>query len=63
MTVVIILVAIVALIAGWHGGHAHSNYRHARAAGHGRKPSLYIGARGTWVSLPGPFGTRIGHRL
>jgi hypothetical protein len=23
----------------------------------------HLGARGPWISVPGPFGTRIGHRL
>jgi len=58
-----IIGGIVGLAAGFHGGHGHSNYRHARAAGHGRKPALYLGARGPWITIPGPFGTRIGHRL
>jgi hypothetical protein len=59
----LIVIAVIALIVGWHGGHGHANYRHARSAGRGRKPSLYLGARGAWVSVPGPFGTRIGHRV
>jgi len=59
----LILGGIVGLVVGFHGGHGHANYRHARAAGHARRPSLYLSARGPWVSVPGPFGTRIGHRL
>jgi hypothetical protein len=61
MTIIIGL--IVGIIFGLYAGHGHSNYRHARAAGHGRKPALYLGARGPWISVPGPFGTRIGDRL
>jgi hypothetical protein len=62
MTIVIIAI-VAALIVGHHAGHGHANYRHARAQGRRRTPSLYLGARGAWVSIPGPFGTRIGHRL
>jgi hypothetical protein len=62
MPVVITAVVIVGYLI-FHAGHGHANYRHARSAGHHRSPSLYIGARGPWISVPGPFGTRIGHRL
>ena len=62
MLTLIIIVAAVAYLA-FHTGHGHASYRHARARGGGRMPSLYLGARGPWISVPGPFGTRIGHRL
>jgi hypothetical protein len=57
------IVIIVVAYVFFHAGHGHAHYKYARAAGHGRKPSLYLGARGPWISVPGPFGTRIGHRL
>lgn len=47
----------------FHGGHGVSNYRHGRARGLGRRPSLYLGVRGPWLSLPVPGGFTIGHRL
>jgi len=58
-----IIGAIIGLLVGFHGGHGAASYRHARASGRGRTPSLYLGARGPWISVPGPFGTRIGHKL
>ncbi len=58
-----IVLTIVLIYCAFHVGHGTSSYRHARAAGHGRKPSLYLGALGPWLTSPGPFGTRIGHRL
>jgi hypothetical protein len=61
--ITVIVIAAVALIVGHHAGHGHANYRHARAQGRRRTPSLYLSARGAWVSIPGPFHTRIGHRL
>jgi len=63
MLILIIVIAVAGLYTGFHTGHGHANYRHARHAGYRRTPSLYIGARGPWISVPGPFGTRIGHRL
>jgi hypothetical protein len=62
MTIVVIAI-VAALFVGHHVGHGHANYRFARAQGRHRTASLYLGARGPWVSIPGPFGTRIGHRL
>ncbi|MFI5064089.1 MAG: hypothetical protein ACHP9Z_08950 [Streptosporangiales bacterium] len=54
MAAVIILIAVGYLL--FHAGHSHANYR--------RGANLYwSSARGPWVSVPGPFGTRIGHRL
>jgi hypothetical protein len=61
MITLIVIVAIAYLF--FHAGHGHANYRHARRSGHSRGPSLYLSARGPWISVPGPFGTRIGHRL
>ena len=62
MITIIVIVAVLAYLA-FHAGHAHANYRHGRARGH-RGINLYWSspaARGSRV--PGPFGTRIGHRL
>ena len=63
MTTFLICFVVVGLYVTFHTGHGAANYRHSRAAGNRRKPSLYLGLRGCWVSIPGPFGTRIGHRL
>jgi hypothetical protein len=60
-----ITAAIIAAIAylAFHVGHSHANYRHGRA--HGRRGvSLYWSSmRGPYITIPGPFGTRIEHRL
>ena len=49
------VVIIIALIyVAFHAGHAHSRWRHAR-----RLPWW----KRVWVSVPGPFGTRISKRL
>jgi hypothetical protein len=53
----------VGLVAGFYLGHGHSGYRYARAAGHASKPSLYLGARGPWASIPGTLGARLSNRL
>ena len=47
----------------FHAGHAHANYRHGRARGHRGINLYWSSVRGPWISIPGPFGTRIGHRL
>jgi hypothetical protein len=61
--VITILIIAAVLYLAFHAGHAHASYRHARARGH-RGISLYWStARGPRISVPGPFGTRIGHRL
>ena len=61
MTGLLIIIAVAYLV--FHAGHAHANYRHARAGGR-RGVSLYWSSvRGPWISIPGPLGTRIGHRL
>jgi hypothetical protein len=61
MITVIILIAAAYLI--FHVGHGHANMRHGRATG--LRPSVYwrAGMRGPWVSVRGPFNTRIGHRI
>lgn len=62
MFVAIVIAAVLVYLA-FHAGHAHSNYRHGRAHGK-RGVSLYwSSARGPYMSVPEPFGTRIGHRL
>ena len=57
------IVIIGAVYLAFHLGHAHANDRHGRA--HGRRGvNLYRSSiRSPWISVPGPFGTRIGHRL
>lgn len=50
-------VIILALIyAAYHFGHAHSTWRRAR-----RKRLPWW--RKVWVSVPGPFNTRISRRI
>lgn len=61
MTAIIIAAMIGYLI--YHAGHAHANYRHYRARGHRGVRLYWSSARGPWISVSGPFGTRIGHRL
>jgi hypothetical protein len=63
MTVLLIIVAICGAYGFFHAGHAHANYRHARARGHRGVNVFWSSARGPWISVPGPFGTRVGHRL
>lgn len=61
--IVVVLIAAALIYLAFHAGHGHANYRHGRARGH-RGISLYWNsARGPWISVPGPFGTRVGHRL
>jgi hypothetical protein len=61
MVTVIILIAAGYLL--FHVGHGAASIRHGRA--HGLAPSVYwrSGMRGPWVSVRGPAGFRIGHRL
>jgi len=61
ITVTLIAVAVVYL--AFHAGHAHANYRHGRARGHRGIHLYWSSARGPWISIPGPLGTRIGHKL
>jgi hypothetical protein len=63
MIVLIVIIAVAALVIGHHGGHAHANYRHGRARGHRGVNLFWSSARGPYMTIPGPFGTRIGHRL
>ncbi len=63
MTALIVIIAVAALVLGHHAGHAHANYRYRRAHGHRGVNLYWSSARGPWISVPGPFGTRIGHRL
>ena len=61
MITVIIIAAIVYL--AFHLGHGHANYRHGRARGRRGVSLFWSSARGPYITIPGPFGTRIGHRL
>jgi hypothetical protein len=47
----------------FHTGHAHANCRHGRAYGRCGISLFWSSARGPYVTIPGPFGTRIGHKL
>ena len=58
-----LLITIAVLYLAYHAGHAHANYRHGRARGHRGINLYWSSVRGPWISIPGPFGTRIGHRL
>jgi len=58
----IIVFAVIAYLA-FHSGHSHANYRHGRAHGRRGADLYWSSARGPWISVPGPLGTRIGHRL
>jgi len=58
----IILVAALVYLA-FHAGHGHANYRHGRARGRRGINLYWSSVRGPWVSIPGPLGTRIGHKL
>jgi hypothetical protein len=61
--IIVIIVIIAALVLGHHADHAYANYRRGRARGR-RGVNLYWSwVRGPWVSIPRPFGTRIGHLL
>lgn len=51
MTAVLIVIGLIYL--AFHLGHSHARYRQAR----GRR-FMRI-----WVSIPGPFGSRISKRL
>ena len=62
MIITVIVIAVVLYLA-FHAGHAHANYRHGRARGHRGINLYWSSARGPWISIPGPLGTRIGHKL
>ena len=49
-----ILIIIALIYVAFHFGHSHAKYRAAR-----RHPWY----RRIWISIPGPFGTRISKRL
>ncbi len=57
ITVIIVAVAVLA----HHAGHAHANYRHGRAHGKLGVDLFWSSARGPYITIPGPLGTRIGH--
>ena len=57
-----IIVGVVVYLA-FHFGHSHSNYRHGRAHGKRGVNLFWSSARGPYMTIPGPFNTRIGHRL
>jgi hypothetical protein len=61
MAAVIILIIVGYLL--FHAGHSHANYRHGRAHGHRGVNLFWSSARGPYMTIPGRFGTRIGHRL
>ena len=62
MITVVAVVAVLVYLA-FHAGHSHANYRHGRARGRRGIDLYWSSARGPYMSVPGPFGTRIGHRL
>ena len=49
-----VFIIIVLIYAAYHIGHSHANWRHAR-----RLPWY----KRVWVSVPGPFNTRISKRF
>jgi hypothetical protein len=61
MIAIIVIVAVAYL--AFHGGHSHANYRHGRAHGRRGIHLFWSSIGGPYVSVPGPLGTRIGHRL
>jgi hypothetical protein len=63
MIILVVVIVIAALVIGHHGGHAHANYRNGRAHGKRGVDLFWSSARGPYVTVPGPFHTRIGHRL
>lgn len=63
MSIAVIIGILAGLYLAFHGGHAHANYRHGRARGHRGVNLYWSSARGPYMTIPGPFGTRIGRRL
>jgi hypothetical protein len=59
----LIIVAVIVAVLAHHAGHAHANYRHGRARGKRGISLFWSSARGPYITVPGPFGTRIGHKL
>jgi hypothetical protein len=49
----LLIIAAIVYFA-FHLGHSHAKYRHYRR---------YPWYKRIWVSLPGPFNTRIGKRI
>ena len=62
MFVTVLIVAALIYLA-FHAGHSHANLRHGRARGKRGINLYWSSVRGPWISVPGPFKTRIGHRL
>ena len=58
--ITVIVIAVLAYLA-FHLGHSHANYRHGRAHGKRGVNLFWSSARGPYITIPGPFGTRIGH--
>lgn len=54
MHIVPILIVIGIVYLAFHAGHSHAKWRANKHRG--------FLAR-AWISIPGPFGTRISHRL
>ena len=52
---------ILALLVGHHAGHAHANYRHDRRPRAPRRQPVRPRGR-PHATVPGPFGSRNGHR-
>jgi hypothetical protein len=64
VTVLVTVAAYIALRVVLHGGRrVHASYRHHHRQGHRGINLYWSSVRGLWISIPGPFGTRIGHRL
>jgi hypothetical protein len=57
------ITAVIVAYLVFHAGHSTGNYRHGRAAGRRGVGLMWYAGRGPWVSVPGPMGTRVGHRL
>jgi len=58
-----VIIVIIVAYACFHLGHGHANYRYGRAHGKRGMNLFWSSARGPYVTIPGPFGTRVGHRL
>lgn len=57
---------VIVFVIGYllfHAGYSHANYRHGRRYGRRGIELYWSSVRGPWISVPGPFGIRIGHRL
>lgn len=58
-----VLIVVGLIYLAFHAGHSHANYRHGRAHGKRGVNLYWSSVRGPYISVPGPFHTRIGHRL